>query len=102
MIILQSTYESPLKRFFKHFEDLEIDKKNKKNVIGGIQILKYKNNQIFFDVGEPPNKSFSKSYQSGPLSFEFHIDGNKIITNCGFGHNIAQGQMMTLKCGNKP
>ena len=79
---------------FTSTEDFEIDNKNKnkKNVTGGIQILKYKNNQIFFDVGEPPNKSFSKSYQSGPLSFEFHIDGNKIITNCGFGHNISLKQ----------
>ena len=89
MPLFNGGVEEDLKRFFKHFEDLEIDKKSKKNITGGIQILKYKNNQIFFDVGEPPNKSFSKSYQSGPLSFEFHIDGNKIITNCGFGHNIS-------------
>ena len=34
-------------------------------------------------------KSFSKSYQSGPLSFEYYLDGVKIITNCGFGNNIS-------------
>ena len=42
-----------------------------------------------FDVGGPPKKSFSKSYQSGPLSFEYYIDEIKIITNCGFGCNIS-------------
>ncbi len=81
--------EEDLKKFNKYIDNINIDKKNKKNIVGGIQILKFKNNQIFFDVGEPPNKSFSKSYQSGPLSFEFHVDGIKIITNCGFGHNIS-------------
>ena len=89
MPLFNGGIEEDLKKFYKYFEKLEIDKKNKKNIIGGIQIIKYKNNQIFFDVGEPPNKSFSKSYQSGPLSFEFHIDGSKIITNCGFGYNIS-------------
>jgi len=47
MPLFNGGVEEDLKRFFKHFEDLEIDKKSKKNVTGGIQILKYKNNQIF-------------------------------------------------------
>ena len=34
-------------------------------------------------------KKFSKNYQSGPLSFEYFLDGIKIITNCGFGNNIS-------------
>ena len=33
--------------------------------------------------------NFSKNYQSGPLSFEYFLDGVKIITNCGFGSNIS-------------
>ena len=45
--------------------------------------------QFFFDSGEPPKKDFSKGYQSGPLSFEYYLDGKKIITNCGFGSNIS-------------
>jgi len=60
-----------------------------KNLVGGIQILKKKDSSIFFDVGQPPNKKFSKTYQSGPLSFEYYLDGKKIITNCGFGSNIS-------------
>ena len=35
-------------------------------------------------------KKFSKSYQSGPLSFEYFLDGIKIITNSGFGCHISK------------
>ena len=59
------------------------------NILGGLFKIKLKNHLVFFDVGEPPKKSFSKSYQSGPLSFEYYLDGVKIITNCGFGNNIS-------------
>ncbi len=41
------------------------------------------------DVEGLPEKSFSNNYQSGPLSFEYYLDGMKIITNCGFGSNIS-------------
>ena len=43
--------------------------KNKKNMMGGLFRFKQRNHLVFFDVGEPPKKNFSKSYQSGPLSF---------------------------------
>ena len=65
-----------------------LDVKEKK-IVGGIQVIKNKNNKIFFDVGAPPNKSYSNSYQSAPLSFEYYLDNQKIITNCGFGHKIS-------------
>ena len=35
-------------------------------------------------------KKFSKSYQSGPLSFEYFLDGIKVITNSGFGYQISK------------
>ena len=44
---------------------------------------------VLFDVGRPPPKKFSKCYQSGPLSFEYFLDGVKIISNSGFGDNIS-------------
>ena len=81
--------EETLSQFNNFISDMKYQTKEKKNLLGGIQILKFKKNYIFFDVGEPPNKSFSKSYQSGPLSFEYYMDGDKIITNCGFGCNIS-------------
>ena len=57
--------------------------------VGGLIKLKYKNQLAFFDVGQPPRKGFSRSYQSGPLSFEYFIDNTKIISNSGFGNNIS-------------
>ena len=81
--------ESNLEYFQKFLEDLSYKPKNKKKIIGGIHSFNIRNNAIFFDAGEPPKKDFSKSYQSGPLSFEYYLDGKKIITNCGFGSNIS-------------
>ncbi len=81
--------EDNLEKFKKFLNELNYKFKNKKNLIGGIHLFSTKNNAIFFDVGEPPGKGFSTSYQSGPLSFEFYLDGKKIITNCGYGSNIS-------------
>ena len=81
--------ESNLEYFDKLLDDLDYNPKNKKKIIGGIHSFNIRNNAIFFDAGEPPKKDFSKSYQSGPLSFEYYLDGKKIITNCGFGSNIS-------------
>ena len=69
--------------------NLNAKPKNTSKIIGGLFKLKYKNHLVFFDVGQPPKKSFSKCYQSGPLSFEYFIDGIKIVTNSGFGDNIS-------------
>ena len=68
--------------------DSERTNKNKNKIVGGLQILKFKNSLVYFDIGEPPKKSF-KSYQSGPLSFEYYLNDKKIITNCGFGSAIS-------------
>ena len=64
-------------------------KRKAKKVVGGLFGLKQKNHVIFFDVGPPPKKKFSKCYQSGPLSFEYFFEGEKIISNSGFGDNIS-------------
>jgi uncharacterized heparinase superfamily protein len=64
-------------------------KKNTENIVGGLFKLKQKNHVLFFDVGKPPKKKFSKCYQSGPLSFEYFLDGEKIISNSGYGDNIS-------------
>ena len=81
--------EENLEEFNKFINTLNYESKEKKHIIGGISTFNIKNNIVFFDTGEPPKKSFSKSYQSGPLSFEYYLDGEKIITNCGFGSNIS-------------
>ena len=81
--------ENDLNYFNKYLEKIRFTKKEKKNTIGGIFSAKSKNQVLYLDIGEPPKKNFSKNYQSGPLSFEYYLDGTKIITNCGFGGNIS-------------
>ena len=86
--LFNGTSENDLKNFDKYIENIKF-KKYSKNVIGGIFLAKSKSQIFYFDVGKPPSKSFSRNYQSGPLSFEYYLDGVKIITNCGFGNNIS-------------
>tara|TARA_Y100000817_G_scaffold303423_1_gene285339 strand:+ start:591 stop:2228 length:1638 start_codon:yes stop_codon:yes gene_type:complete len=70
---------------------LENHKPNiKTNILGGLYKIKYKNHFLLVDVDKPPQKRFSKSYQSGPLSFEYFLDGVRIISNTGFGNNISK------------
>ena len=80
--------ENNLEEFNKYLETFKI-KKVEKNTVGGIFHAKSKQQVIYFDIGNPPFKNFSKNYQSGPLSFEYFVDGVKIVTNCGFGNNIS-------------
>ena len=81
--------EENLEQFNQFIVDQNYKPRKTESIIGGIQKFGIKNNIIFFDAGKSPKKKFSKSYQSGPLSFEYYLDGNKIITNCGFGSNIS-------------
>ncbi len=62
----------------------------KDNDVGGLFKIKHKNHFLIIDTDKPPEKKFSKSYQSGPLSFEYFLDGIKIITNSGFGSHISK------------
>ena len=72
----------------KYLESFKPDNKN--NNLGGLYKVKHKNHFLFMDIESPPQKKFSKSYQSGPLSFEYFVDGIKIITNSGFGNLISK------------
>ncbi len=62
--------------------------KNTDNSMGGYAIYKNKKSTIIFDLGDSPEKKFSKDYQSGALSFEIFYDNEKIITNCGYYQNF--------------
>ncbi len=81
--------EKMLNHYEKYLENFKVSKKSNKEIIGGIFYAKSKQQVLYFDIGGPPGKNFSKNYQSGPLSFEYFLDGIKIITNCGFGNNIS-------------
>ena len=89
MPLFNGTSENNLIHFEKYLDNIKVSKKEKK-AIGGIFHAKSKQQVLYFDIGEPPSKNFSKNYQSGPLSFEYYLEGTKIITNCGFGNNISQ------------
>ncbi len=77
-----------LNQIQKYLENFKPEIKN--NCLGGLFKIKYKNHFLLIDVEKPPKKKFSKSYQSGPLSFEYFLDDVKIITNSGFGLNISK------------
>ena len=79
---------SKLTQIEKYLENFKSNNKN--NRLGGLFKIKHKNHLIFVDIDKPPQKKFSKSYQSGPLSFEYFLDGIKIITNSGFGNHISK------------
>ena len=74
-----------IKKYLDNFKPI-----NKKDYLGGLFRLKYKSHFLLLDIEKPPQKKFSKTYQSGPLSFEYFLDGIKIITNSGFGNNISK------------
>ena len=76
--------------YLEYLTGLEYVSRNIIKNVGQIYIARGKKNLLFFDAGAPPEKKFSKSYQSGPLSFEYFIDDRKIITNCGFGNKISK------------
>jgi len=82
--------EFKLDNYLEYLSGLEYKSKNIIENIGQIYIARGKKNLLFFDAGSPPSKKISKNYQSGPLSFEYFIDNNKIITNCGFGNRISK------------
>ena len=73
----------------KYLENFKSDNKRNNN-LGGLFKIKHKNHLIILDIDKPPQKKFSKSYQSGPLSFEYFLDGIKIVTNSGFGIDISK------------
>ena len=82
--------EFKIDSYLEYLSGLEYKAKNIIKKINEIFIVRGKKNLLFFDVGSPPRKKYSRSYQSGPLSFEYFIDNNKIITNCGFGNKISK------------
>jgi len=80
---------SELSQINQYLEKVEIKHLTKDNC-GGLFKIKHKNHLVFIDIEKPPQKKFSNSYQSGPLSFEYFTDNIKIISNSGFGGSISK------------
>jgi uncharacterized heparinase superfamily protein len=73
-------FDQYLKRFGYVF-------KNESKEIAGYAILRNKKIILTMDIGDSPTNNFSKSYQSGALSFEIFSNGKKLITNSGYFSN---------------
>ena len=86
-----------LNRFYDFLNEKKYKPKKINNNVGGISIILFKKDMIYINSNSPPTKSFSNCYQSGPLSFEYFNDEDKIITNCGFGKNISSKAIFLSK-----
>jgi len=87
--LFNGSVENDLTNFYDYLSHFKIKIKKPKNSLGNIYVLKNKKDVIYFEAGDPPKKNYSSCYQSGPLSFEYFFDEQKIITNSGFGVNIS-------------
>ena len=88
--LFNGSTERELNSFLEYLEKLNYRTEKKLSFVGKIQILKNKKMTLYFDSGGPPDYRLSRDYQSGPLSFEYFSDNNKIITNCGYGRKISK------------
>ncbi len=88
--LFNGSTERELTNLFEYLEKLNYRTEKKHSFVGKIQIVTSKKATLFFDSGEPPNYRLSGDYQSGPLSFEYFFENNKIITNCGYGRKISK------------
>ena len=88
--LFNGSTEKNLEDFLQYLGKLNYNFKKNLKSVGEVQIIKNKKSTLYFDSGEPPTYQFSKDYQSGPLSFEYSNDGDKIITNCGYGRKISK------------
>ena len=88
--LFNGSVENDLTNFYNYINHFKIKIKKPKINLGNIHVLKNKKDIIYFEAENPPKKNYSSCYQSGPLSFEYFYDNQKIITNSGFGVNISK------------
>ena len=68
--------ENDLSSFEKYLENLKLSKKDKKFIMGDYFLLNRKINHFTLMLDAHLKRIF-QNYQSGPLSFEYFLDGNK-------------------------
>jgi len=88
--LFNGSTEKNLENLLQYLHKLNYNLKKNLKSVGQVQIVKNKKSILYFDSGEPPAHKLSKDYQSGPLSFEYSNDNDKIITNCGYGRKISK------------
>ena len=95
--LFNGSTERNLKNFIEYLDKLNYRFDKNLSSVGQIQIIKNKKGTLYFDSGEPPIYQLSKDYQSGPLSFEYFNESDKIITNCGYGRKISKKTKLISK-----
>ena len=83
-LLFNGNHEDDYSDFDKYLSLYRYNFKSNTQELAGYSILKNKNVIIAMDTGSNPDKKFSENYQSGPLSFEFFFQGNKLICNSGY------------------
>jgi len=86
-ILFNGNYISNNDEFDQYLKRFGYIFKNENKEIAGYAILKNKRIILTMDIGDSPSNNFSKSYQSGALSFEIISNGKKLITNSGYFAN---------------
>ena len=82
--LFNGNYEVSYSDFDKYIKFRDYKFKSNFFEVGGYAILKNKNVSIIMDVGNLPEKKFSKNFQSGTMSFEFAYQNKKLISNSGY------------------
>ncbi len=83
-LLFNGNNQSNNKDFDKYLSLFRYKFKSDKSEMSGYTILKNKDVVLAMDTGNNPAKDYSKTYQSGPLSFEFIFKDKKLITNSGY------------------
>ena len=83
-LLFNGNNNSSNKDFDKYLALFRYKFKNDKFDTSGYTVFKKKNVILAMDTGSNPGKNYSENYQSGPLSFEFFFNDEKLITNSGY------------------
>lgn len=83
-ILFNGSHETENEIFNQYLNRHGYKFKNNSLEIGGYAFLKNKKISLIMDIGNTPEKKYSKDYQCGALSFEIISGGKKLICNSGY------------------
>ena len=86
-LLFNGNHETQSKEFNEYLISHGYKFKNNSNETGGYLFLENKKTSLVMDIGNSPEKKFSKDYQCGALSFEIIFNDKKIICNSGYYQN---------------
>ncbi len=83
-LLFNGNHESKNEEFENYLTNHGYKFKNDSLESGGYVVLKNKKIILSMDIGNSPEKKFSKDYQCGALSFEITSNNKKLICNSGY------------------